>query len=200
MNGRNADFAADLRSIILQHPLRRHALQRVESLDLPDCWIGAGFVRDTIWDHLHGRSVAMPTGDVDIIWFDRARSHARHDRAIEAVLQGREPGMAWSVKNQARMHLRNDDPPYDHVADAMRFWPETATAVAVRLSGDALEINAPLGLDDLFGLLLRPTPCFASARRAIFDQRIADKKWLTRYPRVRIADSSADQNLKTVPR
>ena len=77
---------------------------------------------------------------------------------------------------------------------------ETATAVAVRLSGDALEINAPLGRDDLFGLLLRPTPCFSSARRAIFDQRIADKKWLTRYPRVRIADSSADQNLKTVPR
>jgi hypothetical protein len=82
----------------------------------------------------------------------------------------------------------------------MRFWPETATAVAVRLSGDALEINAPLGLDDLFALLLRPTPCFSSARRAIFDQRIADKKWLTRYPRVRIADNSADQNLKTVPR
>jgi hypothetical protein len=200
VNGRNADFAADLRSIILQHPLRRRALQHVESLDLPDCWIGAGFVRDTVWDHLHGRSVAMPTGDVDIIWFDRAHSHSRHDRAIEAVLQGREPGMAWSVKNQARMHLRNDDAPYDCVADAMRFWPETATAVAVRLSGNALEINAPLGLDDLFGLLLRPTPYFASARRAIFDQRIADKKWLTRYPRVRIADSSADQNLKTVPR
>lgn len=82
----------------------------------------------------------------------------------------------------------------------MLFWPESATAVAVRLSGNNLEINAPLGLDDLFQLRLRPTPYFASVRRAIFDQRVADKGWLSRYPRVRMAETSADQNLNTVPR
>lgn len=193
-------FAADLHTIILQDPVRRHALQLVEALALPDCWIGAGFVRDTIWDHLHGRSIAMPIGDVDIVWFDHARNVPTNDRAVEMLLQAREPTIAWSVKNQAHMHLRNGDAPYDSVADAMRFWPETATAVAVRLSGHNLEINAPLGLDDLFHLRLRPTPNFASVKRAIFDQRVADKGWLSRYPRVRIAEPSDDQNLKTVPR
>ncbi|WP_145203571.1 nucleotidyltransferase family protein [Sphingobium sp. B2] len=193
-------FATDLRTIILQEPLRRHALELVASLALPDCWIGAGFVRDTIWDHLHGRSVAMPTGDVDIVWFDRAHNNSAHDRAIEKVLQARTPTIEWSVKNQARMHLRNGDAPYESVGDAMRFWPETATAIAVRLSGNDLEINAPLGLNDLFQLRLRPTPCFASVKRGIFEQRVADKGWLSRYPRVRIAETSADQNLKTVPR
>lgn len=198
--GIGVGFAADLRTIILQEPLRRHALELVESLALPDCWIGAGFVRDTIWDHLHGRSIAMPRGDVDIAWFDRARNVSTHDRAIEKMLQARAPTIAWSVKNQARMHLRNGDAPYDSVGDAMRFWPETATAVAVRLSGNDLEINAPLGLDDLFQLRLRRTPWFASVKRGIFEQRVADKGWLSRYPLVRIAETSADQNLNTVPR
>lgn len=31
------------------------------------------------------------------------------------------------VKNQARMHLRNGDRPYQSATDAMRYWPETAT-------------------------------------------------------------------------
>lgn len=47
--------------------------------------------------------------------------------------------------------------------DAMRYWPETATAVAARRGGrDELEIASPLGLDDLFNLLLRPTERFAN--------------------------------------
>ena len=52
------------------------------------------------------------------------------DRAIEAELRALAPGIDWSVKNQARMHLRNGDPPYSGATDAMRHWPETATAIA----------------------------------------------------------------------
>ncbi|MEQ1549262.1 MAG: nucleotidyltransferase family protein [Chakrabartia sp.] len=38
----------------------------------------------------------------------------------------------------------------------MRYWPETATAVAVRLSDEGiLEVEAPYGLTDLFGLRCR---------------------------------------------
>jgi hypothetical protein len=48
------------------------------------------------------------------------------------------------------------------VTDAMRFWSDTATAVAVRRNDeDACEVAAPFGEDDLLGLILRPTPRFA---------------------------------------
>ncbi|WP_419747544.1 nucleotidyltransferase family protein [Pseudomonas syringae] len=51
--------------------------------------------------------------------------------------------------------------PYLSTTDAMRYWPETATAIAIRLGeSGSCEIAAPLGLDDLFGLVIRPAAGF----------------------------------------
>lgn len=97
------------------------------------------------------------------------------------------PGLQWSVKNQARMHRRNGDPAYTSVSQAMEHWPETATAVAIRLHGlGSLEVSAPFGLDDLFGLQLRPTPHFRREKLPIFADRVAAKRWLHRYPMLQI--------------
>lgn len=88
------------------------------------------------------------------------------------------------------MHQRNGDAPYRSTEDALRFWPETATAVAVRLTDNhRIETIAPYGLEDLFELRLRPTPRFESEKRAIFLQRVAEKRWLERYPLLHIPDS-----------
>ena len=43
------------------------ALRAVHHLGLPDCWVGAGFVRALVWDHLHGYNEATPLDDVDLI-------------------------------------------------------------------------------------------------------------------------------------
>lgn len=166
---------------------RMAALAEVHALGLRDRWTGAGFVRDAVWDALHARPVSIPAGDLDVMWHDPAQAGAGVDRALERSLRERAPGLDWSVKNQARMHVRNGDAPYADVAAAMRGWPETATAVAVRLTDDGgIEVNAPFGLDDLFGLVLRPTPRFAMEKRAIFDERVVRKRWLARYPRLRV--------------
>jgi uncharacterized protein len=176
---------AVLQTLMMNDPLRRKALEIVAALDLPDGWIGAGFVRDALWDHLHGYDVTDPHGDVDVIWHDSTSPQAAHDDRIEQELHRAMPGLRWSVKNQARMHLRNGDAPYASVADAMRHWPETATAVAVRLGcSDSIEVNAPLGLDDLFALRLRPTPHFLTDKLPIFMDRVASKRWIDRYPRL----------------
>ncbi len=81
------------------------------------------------------------------------------------------------------MHLRNGDAPYASSIDAMRHWPETATAVAVRRTeDDDCKIAAPFGLDDLFGLMLRPTPRFTRDRRDIFAERLRSKQWTLSWP------------------
>lgn len=186
--------AAALGVLLEQDPLRRQALQAVAALRLPDCWIGAGFVRDLVWDVHHGLAPRPPAGDVDVIWFDHARSDARTDRGIEDELRARMPALAWSVKNQARMHRRNNDPPYASACDAMRHWPETATAVAARLAPDGtVEIAAPLGLDDLFALRLAPTPPAAPHTLSIIRRRLAAKRWLERYPRLQLCDELTDR-------
>jgi len=177
------EFGDRLSKIIKGDGRRMTALEAVQEVALPDGWIGAGFVRDAVWDHLHGRVIGSPSGDVDVVWFDRRCVDEERDREIENRLRDRRPDFHWSVKNQARMHARNGDRPYGSVADAMRFWPETATAVAVRLAPEGrLEINAPFGLDDLFAPRLVPTPVFAGKKRPIFEQRVAQKEWRARYP------------------
>lgn len=169
--------ASQIRNVIQADPLRWHVLGVVRALRLPDCWVGAGFVRNAVWDHLHQRPPAPLDGDVDVIWYDPWQTDPAEDRKHEAALRAAEPSILWSVKNQARMHMRNGDAPYASATEAMRRWPETATAVAVRRSyEDGCEIAAPFGLDDLLNLILRPTPCFARERRHIYAERFWTKR------------------------
>ncbi|QPG63676.1 nucleotidyltransferase family protein [Pseudomonas sp. BIGb0427] len=88
----------------------------------------------------------------------------------------------------ARMHSRNGHAPYCSSAEAMSFWCETATAIAVRRTAeDMCEVSAPLGLDDLFALLLRPSRRFVVDKRQVYEERIAGKAWLSKWPRYRRA-------------
>lgn len=81
------------------------------------------------------------------------------------------------------MHVQNGDDPYHSATDAMRYWPETATAVAVRLlENGTCEIAAPLGLDDLFDLIIRPAGRFATEKNAIYQERVKSKSWLKVWP------------------
>jgi hypothetical protein len=178
----------DLAALLEADGPRMQAMTAVRALGLPDSWIGAGFVRDAVWDLLHGRSPSLLSGDIDVIWFDPDRAERSLDEALEARLRKILPISGWSVKNQARMHLRNGDAPYRNSADAMTHWPETATAVAARpTAGGRVEISAPLGLADLYACRLRPTVSFSNARRTIFEERVRKKRWLERYPRLVIA-------------
>lgn len=69
----------------------------------------------------------------------------------------------------------------------MSTWPETATTVGVRLEADdSLTLAAPLGLEDLFALRLRWNPCLVS--REIFLQRVREKRFLERWPRLTLVD------------
>jgi len=165
-------------------------LRAVAALGLPDAWIGAGFLRNRVWDALSGFAFdTNPPADIDVVWFDPARADVAEDAALEARLRQVMPALDWSVKNQARMHLRNRHPPYASTADALAHWLETATGVAARLGPQGVEVMAPHGLDDLLGLVLRPSPDAAAdpARLAELRRRAAEKGWPSRWPRLRLA-------------
>jgi len=177
-----ADLEQRLTHLLMQDEQRTAIIQQVAALNLPDCWLSAGFIRDAVWDAAHGSGPAI-RGDVDVIWHSGASGSAAMDQSLERQLATGMPDVDWSVKDQARMHSRNGDAPYASCAEAMRHWPETATAVAVRQRPDGtLAICAPFGLADLFALHLRPAGAFADAKRAIFDERVKAKAWLARYP------------------
>jgi hypothetical protein len=182
-----SDDAAHLIALLRADATRMRLLAAVEDLCLPDCWIGAGFVRALVWDHLHGRESSPLDTDVDVVWWDPAHATAAIDRELEGVLTAQDATVVWSVTNQARMHGRNSDEAYASTEDALRHWPETATAVAIRQAVGRLEILAPFGLADLFAMTIRPTPAFRGARRSIVEDRVRDKRWRERWPQARWA-------------
>ena len=164
-----------------------HVLRLVRELQLPDCWVAAGFVRSCVWDYMHRRSPSPLPCDVDVILYDTLRASPERDADLELTLRARDNTLDWSVKNQARMHERNLDRPYFSASDAMRYWPDTATAVGVRLNErDSVEVAAPYGLEDLFALVVRPTERFVTEKNAIYADRIHTKNWLALWPALKI--------------
>ncbi|CAV27156.1 hypothetical protein VS_II1192 [Vibrio atlanticus] len=159
-------------------------LNCVAQLDLPQCYVAAGFVRNLVWDHLHGYASPTPLNDIDVIYFDPIDTSYESDLRFEAPLKQRLPELNWQVRNQANMHTRNGDEPYQSSLDAMSYWPEKETAVAVKQSPTGeIECIAAFGLESLFDLKITPNP---NRSRDVFDQRVQSKNWLTHWPKLTI--------------
>ncbi|WP_233252343.1 nucleotidyltransferase family protein [Saccharospirillum sp. MSK14-1] len=163
---------------------RMALLQTAAQTKRPDWCLAAGFVRNLVWDRLHGYQTPTPLTDVDLIYFDRRETREPVDRALEARLNAMQAA-PWSVKNQARMHQRNGDAPYQSTADAMSYWVEVETAVGVRLNDSGeIEFLAPFGLKSLMDGCLslnqkRPKP-------EAFAQRQTAKSWLNQWPLLKV--------------
>lgn len=173
-----------LRQWLLNDSARMLALRTAARYNLPDGCLAAGFVRNLVWDQLHGYLQPTPLNDVDFIYFCQADCSEQRDRTLEQQLLA-QTGLPWSVKNQARMHLRNQDRPYHSTADAMSYWVEIETAVGARLADDgALQMIAPFGLQALFDLTITLNP--KKHKVQDFQQRIVEKNWLQLWPKLTV--------------
>ncbi|MFM9843051.1 MAG: nucleotidyltransferase family protein, partial [Dongiaceae bacterium] len=180
--------AQDVYDFILDDPFRRSVLQAARSIGLPDGAIGAGFVRQPVWDHLHGYQATDKFADIDVLYFGPSDVTPESELRIEQELGRRMPGVPWEVTNQARMHLHNGDPAYRSTEDAITHWLETPTALAIRLAPrETGGLIAPFGLADLLAIQIKPTP--AGIRRGdAYRQRLRQKNWHQRWPKVRMFD------------
>ncbi|RUS49107.1 nucleotidyltransferase family protein [Cohnella sp. AR92] len=182
------NYLSDLLEILSAEKRLRRDLELVQALNLPDWCIAAGYVRNLVWDRLHGFAGRTPLEDVDVLIYDRSDVTEDAEKKLEERLRRISPQDKWSVKNQARMHIRNNESEYVSIEDAMKRWPETATAVGVRLDPEGgLRIIAPHGLEDLFELKLRPSSFCPD--KEMFLGRVRNKRWLTTWPRLTLVDS-----------
>lgn len=173
--------------IIAQDPVGMKQLRAVRALGLPDWCIAAGFVRNRVWDHLHGIVPPRAPVDIDVLYYDPSDLSKETEQAYEVRLAEVLPA-PWQVRNQARMHVWKNLPQHVSTSDSMTYWLETVTAVGVRLEADdTLTVIAPLGTDDLLGLRCRPTS-FGRTHRDDYEARIASKRWRELWPKVRFLD------------
>ena len=190
----NLSTEADIINVIKEDEWMMSVLKNVRKLNLPDWWIGAGFIRSKVWDTLHNYKVRTPLNDVDIIYFDKddyseeeANSEStKKEIYYESLLKSNDSNVNWSVTNQARMHLFHNDRPYASSEDALSQWVETATCIGVRLlENDELQLSTPRGIKDLVNLILRPSITTPEGIRS-FDSRVKNKKWLIKWPKLKV--------------
>jgi len=167
-------------SIIKEDQWMMEILKAVKSLNLPDWWICAGFVRSKIWDTLHNFDERTPIPDIDVIYFNPTNVDEIEEKRYEKQLKSLIPNIPWSVKNEARMHIKNNISPYSSSVDAISKFPETATALGVKLDRhNNLILTAPCGIEDLVNLKVKPTPFFIEniERFDFYKERVSKKNW-----------------------
>jgi len=132
---------------------------------------------------------------VDVAYFDLADLSRERDHEIQARLARLEPDLPWEVTNQAGVHLWFEEvfghavAPLRSLEEAVASWPETATSVAVWIDvDDRLHVIAPLGLDDLLGMVVRRNPRRVSPET--YRHRLETKRYHERWPGVTIETDS----------
>lgn len=177
----------------LEAQLRRNSwlwqmLRRFDDIGLPDCWIAAGCVAQTVWNLAGGRPAGFGVKDADLVYFDAAdlsaATEAAHEKRLRAAF-GDLP-VELDVKNEARVHLWYERafgypiPAYHSTADAIASFPTTATSVGVRRVNGVFECCAPFGLDDLLALRVRPNK--RQITSAIYAAKV--ERWRPLWPHV----------------
>ncbi|MGN4480730.1 nucleotidyltransferase family protein [Bacillus cereus group sp. MYBK5-1] len=166
-----------------------NVLQMAKSLELPDWWICAGFVRSKIWDTLHDYEAKTAMPDVDVIYYDSLHQDEIYEQSLETKLMNIDATIPWSVKNQARMHVVNNMPPYSSSVDAISKFPETATALGVTLDElNNVILTAPCGIEDVLSLQVRPTAHFLESKERfhMYKNRVIKKNWQSKWPNITI--------------
>jgi len=159
----------------------------------PDCFVTGGFVRNLVWDALHQYSLPTPVDDVDVVFYDDGPGGASLEADIEHRLRQMKPNIPWSVKNQALVNSPDGAHRRD-LPDALAGFPETASAVAVRMRDETVDVVAPVGLRDLFRGVVQPTTYAATHYPDRFRQRATDKHWRETWPQLVFAGSQLGQS------
>jgi len=179
-----------LRAALSRSPIVATIVGRWREVGLPDGWLVAGCVAQTVWNDASGLPAGHGISDVDLVYFDgddlsqeTEAAHAARIRALFADL-----GLWIDVKNEARVHLWYAEKfgialePYVSTEDAISTFPTTATAVGVQPRAGGLHVFAPYGLSDLLGLIVRPNK--KQITQAIYDAKV--NKWQAKWSGLRM--------------
>lgn len=152
----------------LQNPHNAAILERLPLLGLPDAWLVAGCLFQTVWNLRSGCAPTAHIKDYDLFYFDAADLSAHAEQAVQARTSAlfADLPIAVEAKNQARVHLWYEDW-FGHPYRALRSSREgierfliPCTCVGLQPGADrhAPTLHAPNGLEELYAGLLRPNP------------------------------------------
>ena len=121
-------------------------LDRLSALELPNWYLGAGCVAQTVWNAAHGKALGSDIADYDFVYFDAADLTQEGENAVATRARSAVGDLPihLDVKNQARVHrwyprhFGYAIEPYTSAEDAIRTWhPDHAADLPAQ--GDPLD-------------------------------------------------------------
>jgi hypothetical protein len=176
-------YLEELQQIVRADEHLMTLLATAQDLQLPQYRVVAGCIYQTVWNTLTGRERGTGINDYDLIYFDPADLSEESEHRIENVVRSRLLSFPApvEVRNQARVHLWFEDyfeiiyPPLSCADEAITRYASSTHAVGVKLADDGgLDVFAPFGLDDVFGLIVRPN--YALPNKATHDRKASRVK------------------------
>jgi hypothetical protein len=179
---------------VLANRNNRAILDRWEVLGLPDGWLVAGCLFQTVWNLKSGQLPEAQIKDYDLFYFDDSDLSSVAEQHVQARVDDllADLGIAIETKNQARVHLWYEDvfghryPQLHSARDGIDRFLIPATCVGIRRDGPRYDIYAPHGVDMIYSGVLSPNPLTDHAE--LFREKA--RSYLARWPWLR-ADYAA---------
>ena len=136
----DARYKEFLLEIILENEVVSKVLNTAGKLQLPNWFVGAGCITQTVLNKFHGFDLTENITDVDLVYFDDTDlSYESESKIIKTVKDNYSHiPIDIDVKNQVRVHLwyaKNfgyEIEPYASIFDALKSWPTTATSIGIQ--------------------------------------------------------------------
>lgn len=138
----------------------------ISTLHLPNYYIAAGAVFQTVWNYQDQVDLNYGIKDIDVIYYDNSNLSVDKDldyyKKIKDYVDSRGYSYDVDVSNEARMHLWKEEKegkkvlPYQSSEDAIRRWIATVHAIGVTYENNEVKVFAPYGVSDIVNRVIRP--------------------------------------------
>ncbi len=180
----------------LRNPVSKIIADELFRLALPDAWIVAGCLMQTVWNTLTHRAVDYGIADYDIFYFDPDTSWQAEDAVIRA-LRSRlaKPGVKIEARNQARVHFWYPEkhglpyPPLRCSTDGIDRFLTGNTRIGIRRNRNGYDVYAPDSFDDVAGMIVRPN---RSANFSAANYAAKAARWKALWPEITVLPAEAE--------
>lgn len=184
---------AALKSVLSSNEVLLDVLDRTASMALPDWYLTAGCLFQTVWNVVTGRPPTSGIKDYDVFYFDDGDLSWEAEDAV--IRSGAElfAGLPAEVeiRNEARVHLWYEQKfgvpcaPHTSTESAIDCFAATTCCLGVRLEPTGRwRSYAPHGLSDVFNLVVRPNPVLAP--REVYEAKTA--RWRRQWPELTVLE------------
>lgn len=152
-------------SILSENKELMDVLDYISTLQMPNNYIAAGSVFQTIWNKMDNRDLNYNIKDIDVIYYNDKDLSPEKDleyfKLINTYCKDKEYKYKIDVSNEARMHIWKaemygmDIEQYKSSEDAINKWIATVHAIGITKDSGKLKIYAPFGLSDIFSKTIR---------------------------------------------